>query len=242
MQKFVTVIIDDEPRARDHLRSLIEKFCPELEVSVEFGNAKEAIAHLSTEKPDVVFLDIRMPGMSGLGLLENLNDSDIRVIIFSAYDSYGIPALKNGAFDYILKPATVQELRKVVARLEQARNSKQDIPKLDRVIVPMESGFKVVELSDIICISSDNTYSTLHLVDRRNEVVTKSIKEFETSLKNQDFYRIHNRSLINLKHMISYSSSNGGTVIMSDGTEVLVSRRKQKEFKELVRLRFESLP
>lgn len=246
-EQFTAIIVDDESKARSNLKSLIEDYCPEIAVLDDFEKPSIALAYLIKNDVDLIFLDIQMPEMSGLDLLKGINNWKGKAIIVSAYDSYGIDAVKSGAFDYILKPIGITELRAVIERvvrasLVQEKTTIEDKSDKDyKLTVPHSHGFKLIDLRTVIHIKSDNSYCVVTFEDGKTFIVTRGIKEFEISLHNLGFFRIHNKFLINLAFLETFTLIDGGVVTMINGDKFPVSRRRLKEFKQLTDNQFNSL-
>jgi len=239
------LIVDDESSARSNLRLLMENYCEGVQVVGEAANAVQALELITTLKPEALFLDIQMPGMSGLELAEQLAESNMRIVFCTAYEHYAIRAFKASAVDYLLKPVKIAELQQTVSRLGQAialhqhaghlnvlaENLQQEGPR--KIALPWKGGFKVIDSEAVMRIKSDNSYSTVHLKDGSELVVTKSIGEFEEILNDFPFLRIHNSHLVNLDFLDAFSSKDGGLVVLKDGSELPIARRRLKEFKEI---------
>lgn len=243
------VIVDDESKARSNLQTLLEDYCPEISVVQDFEKPAEALSFLLKNNIDLAFIDINMPGMSGLELLNSLNGR-CRAVIVSAHDNFGIDAVKSGAFDYLLKPVAVNDLRSLIERL--AKHERQtDAPSQDlaqpaqnddyKLSVPHSHGFKIIDLRSVLYITSDNSYCIITFDDDRTFTVTRGIKEFEDKLEKQGFFRIHNKHLINMNFLETFTMVDGGMVTMSNGKEFPVSRRRLKDFKQLTKDQFNSL-
>lgn len=243
------IIVDDEKKARTNLRTLITDYCPEIEVIEDFDGGVSALSFLLKEQVDIVFLDIRMPGMTGFELLKNLKRKAQKVVFVSAHDEHGIEAVKADAFDYLLKPVSISDLRELVERIEKAdsatdKNTSEEPEEHGdefKITVPHSYGFKVLDFRSIVRIESDNSYSEIHFNDASSLVVTKSLKEFESMLSDKGFFRIHNKHLINLTHLVTFSLVDGGLVTTTNGSQLPVSRRRLKEFKEVVNAKFKKL-
>ncbi|MFT5821298.1 MAG: two-component system LytT family response regulator [Crocinitomix sp.] len=237
---FTAVIVDDEAKARENIKILIEDYCPEIELVNSFSNPKEGLSFLLRESVDLLFLDIRMPEMTGFELLENFIQKRPKTIIVSAHENYGIEAVKAGAFDYLLKPIGISDIRALVTRLFDVNEYETKSLDSNKISVPHGSGFKVVDLDNVMYIESDNSYCDLHIGGEGKLVVSCSIKEFERMLSNKGFFRIHNRYLINMKFLESFSLIDGGIVTLIDHTQLPVSRRKIKEFKTAVKGKYKT--
>ena len=238
MSTLTTLIVDDEYHGRSNLTILIKQCCPELEVIGEASGAIEAKQMISSLSPQVVFLDIHMPEHDGFDLLSWLNKRDFALLFCTAYPDYGVNALREGAVDYIMKPLIISELqaavKRVVAWHEQrdAKNNETEqlqAPK-DKIMLAHAGGYTLADIKDIVRLESDNNYTMIYLTDNRQYLVSKTLKEFETSLEEESFFRIHKSDLINLNAIVEYSHNDGGTVKLKDGTKIQVARTRQQEF------------
>lgn len=238
------IIVDDESRNRDLLKMLLERNCPEVEILALASNGEEGIQLIENLNPDLVFLDIEMPGMNGFEMLSLLPDSSFRVVFVTSHHHYAIKAIKFSAIDYLLKPIDVSELKSAVGKvlddtetrkgsdsyeqfLHQVKNPQIDFTKIG---IPTREGILFVEISDIIRCESDTNYTWFYMQDSSKILASKTLKEYETLLQEHLFYRIHKSHLINLKHLNRYVRGEGGSVIMSNGNEVEVSRRSKEGF------------
>lgn len=235
------IIVDDEVKSRETLNNLVARHCTKVNVLGLCDSVDSAIKAIEDHKPDLVFLDIEMPFHSGFNLLERIKDPDFEVIFTTAYDHYAIKAIKFSAMDYLLKPIDVDELKVAVSKVE---NSKSDIGdglkkfelllsnikgKSAKIAVPTFDGLQMINADDIIKCIADESYTHIHLVGGQKIMVSKLLKEYEELLEEYNFFRVHNSSLINLKHVTKYMKGEGGYVTMSDGSSVEVSRRKKND-------------
>jgi two-component system LytT family response regulator len=244
MTTFRALIVDDEFKAREILKSLILRNCPEVQISGEASSVEEALAHMDKHEIDLLFLDIEMPYENGFALIDKMDKKDLHVVFTTAYNHFAIRAIRYSAFDYLLKPVDVDELKATIARLvalpkpehqdqkrmeglmQQIRNGS----KLSRIALPTLEGLLMVEISDIVWIEASENYSNLYLTDKRRICVSRIIKDFEEMLVPENFCRVHHGSMVNLSHVSRYVKGDGGYVVMDDGTSVEVSRRKKQEF------------
>lgn len=238
------IIVDDESRNRDLLKMLLERNCPEVEILALASNGEEGIKLIEKLNPDLVFLDIEMPGMNGFEMLSLLPDSSFRVVFVTSHHHYAIKAIKFSAIDYLLKPIDVSELKAAVGKVLDAMETHQGSdsyaqflhqvknPQLDftKIGIPTREGILFVEISDIIRCESDTNYTWFYMQDGSKILASKTLKEYETLLQEHLFYRVHKSHLINLKHLNRYVRGEGGSVIMSNGNEVEVSRRSKEGF------------
>ncbi|MBI1184960.1 response regulator [bacterium] len=247
MVNYSAIIVDDETKARLNLAGLIEGYCPEITVTQSFSEGSLALKHLLKNKVDLVFLDVRMPQISGFDLLNSLKRNGEKIIIVSGYLEYGIEAVRANAFDYLLKPVAINDLRNLILRLENSEMNPTEIQGESDVIattnsfkisVPHRYGIKVIDTSNIVRIESDNSYSNLFMTNGNRLTIAKSLKEFETELHNKGFYRVHNKHIINLKHMDSFSLMDGGFVTLNNNEKTPISRRRLQDFKILINKMF----
>lgn len=238
MQKYRAVIIDDEEDSRSNTRNMIQNYCTEIEIVGEADNGPDGKNKIQELKPHVVFLDINMPGMNGFQMLEGIYNRDFCVIFLTAYSEHGITAVKAGATDYLLKPLMLSELqsaiRKVVLHYESKGSGGAKDDK-NLVLINHSKGFTLVDFKDIIWLEASDNYTNLFLAGQKKIIASKTLKEFEAILPEQDFFRIHRSALININCVKEYSNHEGGEVILSDGSHVQVSKARIQEFADFVR-------
>jgi two-component system LytT family response regulator len=241
------ILVDDELSSLQNLRQKLEEYCPSIKVAASIQKPEEAIFLINHHKPDVLFLDIEMPRISGFRLLEDLGDYDADIIFTTAYNHFAIEAMRLSAFDYLVKPVAITDLQNTVNRLLQQR-SKQTKERLNvlkqsisenksqenKIAVPTNEGLEFVVIKNIIRIESSSNYSRLFLVNGQSLFVTRLLKDFEELLLPYRFFRIHNSHMINLNYIRKYIRGEGGQVVMDNGDVVDVSRRKKEEFLSLL--------
>ena len=238
------ILVDDEPDGIRTLKKMLETYCPGVEVAATCSNAITAKQELANIRPDVVFLDIQMPGKSGLDLLTEIPEKEFEVIFVTAHNEYMLQALQYSAADYLLKPVDEDRLIEAVQRVEKKMQverkewtetlmhnlSKTGSPNEMRLCLPTLKGFIVVKLDDIIYCEAERSYTIFHLDGKRTVTVSKSLIEYDNLLQGTQFIRIHKSFLINLHHVKEYQRGEGGMVIMTDNAEIEVSRRKKEFF------------
>ncbi len=238
------LLIDDEEDAREALRLSIGQYCPEVQLMAVYASPEEGLRAIRDQPPDLVFLDIQMPRLSGFDLLQQLAPVPFEVVFVTAHDQYAIKAIRFSALDYLLKPVDVDDLiqavRRVQQRLEQKNSAYQYQSvlhnmrfrpgKIDRLAVPSFEGIDFFDLNDIVCCQADGNYTILHLVGKERKLISKNLKDFESLLAESGFCRVHHSSLINLRHVQKYVKGEGGYVILTDGHPVDISRRKKEAF------------
>jgi two-component system LytT family response regulator len=242
-----TLIVEDEQKSREMLAGLIQKNCPELQIVGLAKNVKEGVELIKSQNPDLVFLDISMPDGSGFDLLEEVGGQKFEVIFATASDAHAIRAIKYSACDYLLKPIDVDELK---AAVEKARARKKESPatmenlqlliqqlkkaddNFQKITLPTGNAFEIVNLKDIIRCEADTSYTIFYLADKRKLMVSAGLKHYEELLPEQDFIRVHHHHLINMNHVLRFLKVDGGYAVMSDGTQIEISRRKKDAFLE----------
>jgi two-component system LytT family response regulator len=239
------IIVDDEPKGRNILLQLITQHFPQIKVVATASGADEGMKRIDTWKPDVVFLDVEMPGKNAFDMLKELGPIDFKIIFVSAHNHYALNAIKLSALDFLLKPIDLDDLAKAVARLNvlPAQSAKQ-VPHLlqqlqqpkssfGKIAIASVSAIEFVNISDIIYCKADNVYTEVYL---HNAIITstKNLKEFDDLLAAHFFFRVHHSYLINMNHIKKYLKGDGGTVIMSNDVEIEVSRRRKSAFLELL--------
>lgn len=239
------LIVDDEKLSRNTLRKLLELYCPDVEVIGECENAAEAKTQAGKLKPELLFLDVAMPGKNGIDFLKEMEEIDFEVIFVTAHDKYVLQAIRLAAVDYLQKPLEEQQLVTAVAnaarRIRQKSASQQvqallhnfnhkTNPPDMQLCIPGIKGFRVVQLNEIIYCEAENTYTCIYLRDGSKIVASRTLMDYESLLQDSFFFRIHKSTLINLRHIKEYQKGEGGFVIMNNGKALEVSRRKKDGF------------
>ncbi len=239
MKKISAIIIDDEVKASENLEFLIQSYCKEIEIIAIYNHPLEALEGIKTMTPDLLFLDVEMPQLDGFQLLELLqNPINLKIIFTTAYKDYALEAIKKSASDYLLKPIEIQELVKSVNKVWAQLSDKKghEIERLGLIRIASMNGFDLLNVNDINYLKSDNTtteiFYVLNGVNKRL-IATKPIKHFEDILQGCSFFRIHDSYIINLNKIKQYIKGEGGSVLMQDGTEIDVSRRRKQDFLNL---------
>lgn len=240
------IIIDDEDQARAALRQELRLHCPDVEIAGEAASVKEAVALVHKEEPDLIFLDVQLTDGLGFDLLEQLVDRKFRVIFTTAYSEFALKAIKFSALDYLLKPIDTAELKQAVSKAMTAdRNTiRQTLENYvrnqtlqggkKRIALHTGDGIRLVELQSIIRCQADGNYTSIHFSDGKRLLIGKTLKEFEELLSPFGFERTHISHLVNLEHLATYSSKDGGYVEMSDKSIVPVAQRKKTRLLELL--------
>ncbi len=236
------ILIDDEEGNLANLGRLLAQYCPEVSVIATAMDAATAKQLIISQHPDLVFLDIQMPGTSGLDLLQQLPRHDFQLIFVTAYDQYGIQAVKFAAVDYLLKPINAQELQEAVRKAIRRHGEKQQNSQLENLLQllqrqPFKEEHRIALATlketrflytrQIIRCESDNNYCYFFLDNGEKLLVSRPIYEFEPLLKDYGFIRCHQSHLINKHYVRSWMREDGGYLLLDNGDTVPVSRSKK---------------
>lgn len=236
-------IVDDEVHCVEGMVLHIKNKFPEAEIVFKGTRPQDALLSIPKAKPDLVFLDVEMPGMNGFELLDQLSEANFDVIFTTAYSQYAAQAFKAKAFNYLLKPIDETEFETAVLQWKKEREMKNNLPSekmtelLDhmkregilknKIAVPVTEGFEFIETNEILYCQSQNNYTLLFTVDNRKLVLSKTLKDFEKLLDKYFFIRIHKSFLINPNYMKKYYRNDGGYIVMQDGKSIPVSNSKK---------------
>ncbi len=232
------LIVDDELHNIENLQILLQQYCPDVEVAGSAINVADAVALVDTCLPEIVFLDIQMGEESGFDFLKQLPKKDFEVIFITAYDKYGIDAIKFAALDYLLKPVAIADLVLAVNKAREKLKLKQKSKQLDfllshvrntdqeapRIALPQLHEIRYVVVGDIVRCEADNSYTFFHLANGERILVSRSIKEYADLLKPSGFLRTHQSHLINSAHIKSWVKEDGGLLVLTNGDKIPVSR------------------
>ena len=242
------IIIDDEIKGRQFMRQLVEKFTPQVKIAGEAANASEGVEVISVVKPDLIFLDIEMPGKTGIEMLKEIADISFEIIFATAFNHYAVEAFKLGAIDYLLKPVSPGDLIRAVERVEahrqlhEAQTKKYEVLRqqfgqpFTKITIPTTSGFEFIDFSSIISMQSEGNYTHIRITGGPALLATRKLGEFEELLTPYNFFRIHKSYLINLAHIKKYTKGDGGVVMMNDGSEIDVARRIKEAFLQRIKI------
>lgn len=248
-QPLKCVVIDDEIAGRVVLRELLAKHCPDITIAAEAPNASEGARLIRQHLPDFVLLDIQMPGGSGLDMLEEFGPVFFDVIFVTSYDRYAISAIKFSAVDYLLKPVDVKELTTAIDKVRIRKTRSQQPGELivnllsninenseKKVTVHVGDKVKFINVGEIVCLEASSNYTLLSTADRQTYRIPRVLKDFDDFLpKDKPFIRINKSSTINAAMIDKYSKGEPCIIIMKNGKEFEVSRRKKAEINEFLK-------
>lgn len=247
--KITAILIDDERKALSILSHKLKTTCPNIYIIGEAQSAMEGLDLIQQLTPDLVFLDIAMPEMSGFDLLKKIKHPAFEIIFVTAFDAYAMEAIKHCAIGYLVKPVDVEDLVEVVDRAMQNIEQKTALAKNElllenlltsasqhkRIAIPSLEGLEFISINSIIYCEGINGYTNINLENQKNILSTKSIGHFNKLLEHQDFYLVHKSYLINLFHLSKYL--NEGSVILTNNFRIPVSRNRRSDFLDILKNR-----
>lgn len=240
------VIVDDEQNSREALIGKLDLFCPEVEIAGEAGSVSEGVETINSTKPDAVFLDIKLAGESGFDILEAIAENEEvnpEIVFITAHDEFAIQAIKFSALDYLLKPIDPEELVKAIRKIEDHKGIPKNAANLNvlvenirqasdspkKIVVPTSDGMHIIKLSDIVRLESSSNYTTFFLNNEKSLLASKTLKEFDNMLSGYNFNRIHKSHLVNMNFLKRYVQTDGGYLILEDGSKIPVANRKKEQ-------------
>jgi two-component system, LytTR family, response regulator len=243
-----TLIVDDEKKARETIRSIIQLYCSEIKIVGEADSVSSGIELIKKEKPDLIFLDINLNDGSGFDLLKQFNPITFKTIFITAYQEHALKAFRFSALDYILKPVNPDEL---IAAVEKAKNFqiKEDINvkfesfitnmenisrEVKKIVLKTSDSIYVVNVNEIVRCEADGNYTSFFLSNGKKILVSNTLKEYDDMLSPYNFFRAHQSHLVNIDYISSYEKKEGGYLIMKDKSEVPVSTRKKEPLLRLL--------
>jgi two-component system LytT family response regulator len=237
------LIIDDEDLARESLKAILQEIAEDVEVVAEASNVSEGVKTIRKFQPDIVFSDIEMPVLNGLQLLDFFNPEEVNfeLVFVTSYSEYAVRAFQLSAIDYLLKPVDKELLTKALNKVRAKQNYQQQerfglLKKNIETITPTKIALTVlnevsfIDLSEIIYLKADNVYTEFYLANKDTRIISRPIKEYEKMLVGKDFFRTHRSYLINLNQVKTYSKTEGGFIVMSNGHIVNLARERKEEF------------
>jgi two-component system LytT family response regulator len=243
---FKAIIIDDELKGRIALKQKLLDYCPDVDVVAEASGGGEGLVQIRRFQPQIIFLDIEMPRMDGFEMLRNIDNKNFHLIFTTAYDQYAIKAIKYAAFDYLLKPVDIDELRlsiekiksqvqsNIVQKLGALEENLHPGAALNKLAIPTLNGLLFFNISDIIHLEAQSNYTCIHFANHPKIIASRTLKEFADLLQQGNFFRAHHSHIINLQYIKRYIRGDGGRIEMQNGDYVDLARRKKEEFLKLI--------
>lgn len=244
------IIIDDEQSALISLELLINKFIPQVRIISKTTNPAEGIELINDFRPDIVFLDIQMPRLTGFDVLELLEYNDFYFVFTTAYHEHGLKALKKNATDYLLKPVNYEELKSTVARIQNKIREKQSMPDVTQILqnftnywqfkipVPAKNSIEYILPEDIVYIEAKGRNSLIKLKDKEVIMSTGSLKYYNEILckPGLPFMRIHFSFVVNLNYVTRYCKENGGCIVLINQVSIPVSKKTKSAFLKYIHI------
>ncbi|WP_026452746.1 LytR/AlgR family response regulator transcription factor [Aequorivita capsosiphonis] len=240
--KVTALLVDDERKSLAILKNKLERLCPGISIIGETRDPKEALTLIEQLQPQLVFLDVAMPGMSGFDLLASTKSPSFEVIFVTAFDNYAIDAINHCAIGYLVKPVKNEDLiatvDKAILNIEEKtaliknqlliENLGVRTFQKKKIVIPTLEGMEFVKIKEIIRCEGEDGYTKIYFKARKSMLSSHSIGHFNSLLENHDFYLVHKSHLINLYHIEKYL--NEGTVILSNNYKIPVSRNRRSDF------------
>jgi two-component system LytT family response regulator len=243
------IIADDEQNSRETLRYLLAAVAPHITILTEATNTQQAKLNIEKLKPDLLFLDINMPGQTGIEFLEQHGPLSCQVIFTTAYNEYAIKAFRLNAIDFLLKPIDPDDLESAINKVKKNPQplSKEQIDgavnylhnktntQLQRLALSSVEGIYFVDIKDIVWLEAAGAYTKFQIIGQRPIIVSKVLKDYEALLAGLDFIRVHQSNIVNMHHIKKYVRRDCGQLWMTDGRAIEVSRRKKDEVTEALK-------
>jgi len=237
------IIVDDEKISRDILHDYLVKYCPDVTILEQCDSVKTGLAAIEKYQPDILFLDVEMPKGNGFDLLEQVKDINFETVFVTAFDNYAIQALNYSAAYYILKPVSIDELITAVEKIKAQKqkstsglhtkvlleNIKAKSLEQHKIVLPLQDGFEVVNIKDIIHCDAHDNFTDFYFVSKQKMMICRTLKFYEELLSESGFMRVHKSHLVNLDHVSKYKRGKGGQLTMSNGSVIDVSPNKKEE-------------
>lgn len=245
-----TILVDDEPRGLFALQQMLSTYCPAIKVVAQCSHADQAKQMIELHEPQLVFLDISLPGKNSFDMLEEMESVNFEIIFVTAHDDYVLKAFHYSAIDFLVKPIdedllmdAVRRAQKRIERDAMSQNigtllfnlNKKNGSQPMKLCIPSLKGFQVVELQDILYCEASGSYTTFYFQQQPSICSARPIFEYENLLADSGFFRVHKSFLVNLQHIREYQRGEGGTVVLTNNKEIEVSRRKKDAFISCIR-------
>jgi len=241
------IVVDDEARARRVLESFIAEYCPQVNVVASAEDVPGAVKAIKKFEPDLVFLDIEMPGYNGFQLLEFFDDINFEIVFVTAYSEFALKAFQVSAIDYLLKPLQIDQLIKAVEKVERISNSSLLKERIDtlksnladnsikKIVVPVSDGSLFINVADITHLKSEGSYVNIYINDGNKVLVSKNIKDYEDILTiREGFIRTHRSYLVNKKYIVNIGNQNT-EITLSTQQVAFISRDRKQEVLDFIK-------
>lgn len=246
-----TIIVDDEKLSRSVLKLLLEKHCPSVNIVAVCADGLSALEAIEKYQPELLFLDVEMPGLNGFEVIKTCGHTKTAIIITTSHQVYALEAIRHNVVDFLLKPILKDDLQEAVdkAMVRQAHHTEkvatrtgntmellhQHLHPGERLGLPSPEGLRMILVKDILYCMADGINTRMHLLSAAAPaIVYRSLKEIENMLMNKGFFRVHHSYVVNLNYMDRYLKGDGGEIVMNDGSCIPVSRHRKQDFMERI--------
>ncbi|MBO6517880.1 MAG: response regulator transcription factor [Bacteroidia bacterium] len=244
-------IVDDEPKAIETLAEIVNSFVHGAHVVGSANTIDRAFTEINALGPNLVFVDVEMGDVTGFQLLEQFDKINFHIAFVTAHEEFALRAIKFSAIDYIIKPASISELRELIAKIQERPKLKDENPMVNqmfgnlgnsdfsthKITIPTSEGYEFIRIKDIYHVRADGSYAVLKLTDGNALVSSRNLKHYTSMLEEYGFYRIHNSTLINLDYIKKLNKAAGGSVVMEDNEEFSISKSRKDAFLELLSIK-----
>jgi two-component system LytT family response regulator len=236
LEKIKVLIVDDESTARLALRGVLEEHFPQVHIQAEVKNVPEAVKEIHQNEPDLVFLDIEMPGYSGLELLDFFPNGKMnaKIVFVTAYQDFALRAFEMAAVDYILKPVDQKQIQRALGRISPLNGEYLEVLKANlnagipnKLSLPTKTGLDIINIDEILYLKADGSYTHLLMIDGSKLTASKRLSEFQKLLSKGDFMRVHRSHMVNLQHITRIGKDSGDYLIMKNGDELVIAGEKR---------------
>lgn len=241
------LIIDDEAPTRNMISGILNMAEMPLEVVGEADSVKSGLEQINKHNPDLVLLDIKLPDGTGFDILNQIENPGFSVIFITAYEEYAIKAFKCSALDYILKPINIDELYQAIEKSREQIENKNLNKKLStfldnlnssaiedkKIVLKTQESIHIVKVTTIVRCESFHNYTEFYTNDGKKLLVSKTLKEYEKLLTDFGFFRVHQSHLININYISSFEKTDGGYLVLTNGSQVPVAKRKKEDLLRL---------
>lgn len=240
------VVLSGDGNIIEKVKSLIQSFCPAIQLEAGLGDLKTGISRINQHQPDLIFIDTFLTDGSGFELLNQFTNPDFKTIFISEYAEYAVKAIDYGAIGYLLKPlndqkfiAAAQRATEKISQEESLQmalleSNLKNIQTKEKIMLRTSDQMHLVGYDELVSVEAGGNYSTFYINDGRKVIVSKPLKEFEEKLLENGFFRIHKSHMINIKKLSYFDKADGGFVMMADQSRIPVASRKRDAVIELL--------
>lgn len=226
----IIAVIDDEINSRELLETLLKKYCPMVKSIATASSAKDGITLINKIRPDLIFLDIEMPGGNGFTLLDAFKEANFLTCFTTGYEKYALQAIKYGAFGYLLKPLDIEELRDIVNKVHLKIEKSGEVKKNDSIIVSENEVYHVIGYEDILQIEAAGNYTYIHHQSGKKVLSDRKLADYEGMLPEDQFFKTHRSHIVNLSKIAKYLEGRTGTAILINAAQVPIANRRLRDF------------